>query len=207
MDSNRNIKYIGNCLDSINRGWVKIKVNNNNYYLSYGTKVKLIESSTSHELIEILEGNYRHKIAVLEYKLVNNGDKCSFLVGETFRLPSIKIIFKESYMQMNDTEYLTIFDKSKLKSGSYLVKFPIRTKKKLPLSYFDESKGGSRFCESWFPIMAEGELFAQRYIHFGSKSEGCITVVRNNRIHTWNDIYKVMINSRLDDHNIGTFLV
>src|SRR5581483_2221683 len=59
-------------------------------------------------------------------------------------------------------------------------------------SYVSEVNGGSRFAETWFPLV-KGE-FEFKYLHYGSFSKGCVTVLSGSG---WKDVYLYVISSRM----------
>lgn len=60
----------------------------------------------------------------------------------------------------------------------------------------------SSFATSWFRI-ADPKV-PDRYLHVGKRSAGCSTVTDIDR---WDELYRFLINCRLDDRNVGTLTV
>lgn len=60
----------------------------------------------------------------------------------------------------------------------------------------------STFATSWFRI-ADPKV-PDRYLHVGKRSAGCSTVTEVER---WDELYRFLINRRLDDRHIGTLTV
>lgn len=58
------------------------------------------------------------------------------------------------------------------------------------------------FATSWFRI-ADPKV-PDRYLHVGKRSAGCATVKKSKR---WDELYRFLINRRLDDQNVATLTV
>jgi hypothetical protein len=58
------------------------------------------------------------------------------------------------------------------------------------------------FATSWFRI-ADSKV-PDRYVHVGKRSAGCSTVTEVKR---WDELYRFLINRRLDDRHVGTLTV
>jgi hypothetical protein len=203
------IKFIGNVLDPINKGWVRLNVGGQGEVcLPYTTKVELIEMTDSYEKVKILDGYYKNSVAELPFMVKDNKSHYSFLIDKCSfsQLGVIKII--GNVLKLNNLKSEVIAEKSVLNKKNYFIKFPIKTNKKLPSTYFDEHKGGSRFAETWFPLLAKGEIYPEKYLHFGSISQGCITVKFSPYQNSlWNILYTKLLRSRIDSNNLGRLII
>lgn len=203
------IYSIGNNLDSISKGWLKVLIDSQGGVdLAYSTKVELIQQNPDSEKVRIKEGNYENYIAHIPYFSKNQGSVFSYLIpslefkkNRVLRVKKDKIIF-------NGNSFEVIIDRSILKTGKYRIKLPTKTSKNLPPEYLDESRAGSRFAESWFPIYGEGDLVTEKYLHYGTVSEGCVTVKHKSMLsyNIWNNIYLFLMNSRNKD-GLATLII
>lgn len=198
------IKFIGNVLDLMHRGWIKVILQDNGkVYLPITTKIKLLDKTENSEIIEVLEGYYKNQIAEVPYLAKNNKFNYSLLVNKFKPRKTVIIKISSNKLKIGRLTCEVILDKNILMKGKYFIKFPIKTKKELPSWYFNEQKGGSRFADTWLPLMQLNDLYPEKYLHFGSFSTGCITVKYNPRNKSlWTKIYLKIINSRIDDKNL-----
>jgi hypothetical protein len=203
------IKFIKNVIDPIHCGWVDCLSNENEkIVLPYTTKVEHISSSNEFETIRIMEGNYKNKIVDIPFLSKNDDSNYSYLVNKINITHSIPLILDSSQLILGNRIIDVIVEKNAFDKKQYFVKFPVKSNRILPKIYFDERHGGSRFSRSWFPILADGEFYPEKYLHFGTYSKGCITVkYLSNQNNLWNDLYFNIVNSRLDDQNLGLLLI
>ncbi|TAL72363.1 MAG: hypothetical protein EPN88_04925 [Bacteroidetes bacterium] len=200
------IFYVANVIDSLNKGWLKATIEEQGeVYIPFSTKVDLLESMNDFEKIYILEGYYKGSTAIIPYMLRHGKSHYSYLnsrmrlrSGPTIRIKGERLFFGQYLFKV-------MIDRTVLNKKKYSIKFPVRTSKILPKDYLDETKGGSRFAETWFPIQADDDLYPEKYLHLGSISKGCITVEYNprDRSNLWNVLYLKLMRSRLNDINLG----
>lgn len=199
------IKFIGNVLDPINRGWVySIVDGRDRICLPYTTRVELVEVSENFEHIKILEGYYKGN--TVKFPFMSRDDKFhySFLIDRCRLSKPITLKLNHDTLKFGNFKCEVLVEKNILNNKVYCIKFPVRSNKILPSHYFDESRGGSRFSDTWFPLQAKDELYPEKYLHFGSISEGCLTVKYNPLINeVWNTLYTKLIHSRMNEDNLG----
>lgn len=202
-------KFIGNVLDPINRGWINCVVDSQKeIFLSYLTKVEHIEALEYFEQVKILEGYYKDKFAELPFMAKDNKSCYSYLVEKRLLSKPLTIILNNNTLEFRNFRCDVLADTNILNKKIYLIKFPVRVNKILPNQYFNENNGGSRFADTWFPLQAKDELYPEKYLHFGSISQGCLTVKFNPLSKSiWNTLYMSLIHSRLDDYNLGVLTI
>lgn len=207
----KQVFFIGKNLDPLHRGWVRVTVENEGEVeLSFSTQVELLESKQNYQKILILEGYYKNCIAQLPY-LVRKGDSSYSCLTQPLRLNNkLKLRVKGNYLTTNRKSSKIIVDCASLRKGVYRIGFPIKITKKINPVYLSEEKGGSRFAETWFPLITDNEIFVEKFIHFGSVSEGCVTIKYTPQLHTvnsWNQIYMKLITSRKADNTLAVLEV
>lgn len=193
--------YLNRILDYDNKGWLEVIIKNEGFKkLPFSTKLSLIKREEDFETFKILEGNYKNKIAFVPYMVKGNNNSYSYSDKNFVAHRSKILVIKEDQqMYINDKIYNIIANKQFLSPGKYCIDFPIFTTKDINSDYLDEQKGGSRFAQTWFPFLSNKDLFIEKYIHFGSYSEGCITIpfiYGKKESNAWREIYFSLINSR-----------
>ncbi len=96
----------------------------------------------------------------------------------------------------------------RIKSGTYYVLLPEHPVNDLiKENYLDEKAGGSKAANVWFPLLKENGARTQRYIHFGTISQGCVTVKFPDHGDDWSLLVKKLLQSRIRNGVIGTLHV
>lgn len=190
----RNDLRIVNVLDKSLRGWLPVTdINNNKLEIFYTTKIKPIGKNQ----FEILEGYYKSRIINVDYSRIyprlftSYTDKLSLKQEQCFIFVEQKnnrLIYKNNEI-FNEIPVVA----NNIQHGIYSILFPYRRHTdKVSLDYLNEHKSGSRFAETWFPIMKS--KFEFQYIHFGKYSNGCVTFIGSGE--EWSKLYKYIISSR-----------
>lgn len=206
---NDNIKYLAEVLDPRNGGWLKVSVQSEGEVLiPYSTRVKVLKKDRNFEIVQILEGYYKGRMAYFPYSS-KDGKSVSSRLGEDILLNrklDLEISNKTLFLEDAGLNIGVEIDEKRLENGKYLLQFPIKTLKKLNPEYLNEKSGGSRFAETWFPIAIQNTPFIDCYLHFGSYSEGCITIKyekKNGPSEIWNLLYRDIITSRKTGNTLG----
>jgi hypothetical protein len=195
---------VSNILDKSLRGWLPVMDDSDNRFeLFYSTRVKPLNSSGG---LLILEG-YRKSRAVsideqqIKAKLFSvyinktkvKDEKCVVAVD----LKTSKLLFR-----VNGSLKVINIRVNNLAPGNYTIQFPYsRHSDNVNPSYLSERHGGSRFAETWFPLVKD--KFEFKYLHFGQYSKGCVTVIDPG----WSDLYQYIITSREEDCVHGALVV
>lgn len=185
---------ITNTLNYTNKGWITgtkkngIKINIHEFL-----HVNLIKSYKYYEQIIINEGPTKGTICIIPKNFYNQ----SYLKQAKEQLKSTcSVFFTGHSIVLNNNEYQT----TKLnltKNEKYKLGFPVRQENKtLPQKYFHSTMGGSLYANYWFPIYSKNNHFTA-YLHFGSYSYGCITVVFKEKKDIWTEICSHILNCRL----------
>jgi hypothetical protein len=202
--------FLTEVLDSINKGWLDIVAENEGpVSIPYSTRVKLLNSGEKNQKVVILEGYFKGKIGHIPYKSKNRTSFYSFLTP-TLRLSyGRKLRLSKDVLCISSKKFQVVMSLGSLKPGIYNIKFPVKTSKKLNGDYLDDNRGGSRFAESWFPVVDKNGCPSEKYIHFGSISEGCITVKYklHDALCPWYFIYLTLIKSRNGKDNLAKLKV
>lgn len=169
-------------------GWLTVKIENYTPLVSLPVylKVKPEYIDNRREYFTILEGAYRGKCASV--KIENNGS--SNLISGVQYEPGARAIYSISkkIFTLDGKTYTTVDYKNvSWEKGLYDIEIP---------DY--PHPGGARYekqaprAKTWFRIGHDGE----RYLHMGSQSLGCITVIETTR---WVEIYDALIKARKGD--------
>jgi len=190
--------YLTNVIDRYHRGWLKPFSDNNLFFLPYLTRAERIEFNINYEKIKIIEGNFKDYIIKVPYLIKNKRYFYSYFTDE-------KIEFKKNIIFLNKKNKTMILGKKiykveinyDFKKGDYLIDFPIR-KNFLNKKYLDENKNGSRFADSWFPLIRKDEFNTFRFLHYGIFSKGCVSFRFDaNKGKDWSYIFIKLMNSRI----------
>jgi len=73
--------------------------------------------------------------------------------------------------------------------------------------YFNESIGGSRFAQTWFRLIPEEGIPGDVFLHYGSYSEGCLTVINSKDFSVWNKIYLELMQCRESSMHVASLFV
>lgn len=202
---------LGKLNDSISKGWLECEIDGGRVFLAQFTKVKLISKHKSYELIELLEGRYKSKIAQIPYYISDKNLKLSYLVPSDLRnLPAKLVYFSDKHileikgLGKFSAHMENIFQEREV----FKIKLPdYPHTEKYSSEYFSENLGGSRFVETWFKLIPEESFISDSYLHYGTLSKGCLTVVYISGNDIWNKIYFHLMKHRLDNLYIGTLVV
>lgn len=209
---NGRLRFLTEVLDSARNGWLSIKKGEEKIELPFSTKLFLIKRGEESEIAKVLEGNYRNCVVYIPYMIKNSKIKYSYLSSKSLHIPKADLMIKSNYLFSKNADLKIKVIKDSLDPGIYRIKFPVkRQKKEINQIYFNETKGGSRFAETWFPILKEEDFFMQRYIHFGTYSKGCVTISyqpKNSFSDDWRQLYMYLIRSRDQEKgDLGTLVI
>lgn len=199
---------VNNVLDKDLRGWLPVTD-------TYKRKLEifcttLVQPNDQFTHFEILEGFHKSKHVAVDYQSISPRIFTDYL-DKRVRIknePCFLIIELENsillYKSRGKINELHVQVKN-LNPGKYLVLFPDRRHTdKISQEYIKEGAGGSRFAETWFPLFKE--KFEFRYLHFGTYSNGCATVL-SHQGQQWNHLYSYIVKSRYLDCVHGTLVV
>ena len=212
------IKYVGKgVLNGSMCGWLPVKtLTNGQIYIPYALKVNVLKNSSNFQTIEICEGVYKGHIGNCEYEFLGNRN-ISFFQPECIQSKQIDLKLETAKNELfietiGKTNNISISEN--IRKGRFKMVIPhVKDIKKLPIEYFDEKHGGSRFSQTWFQFVPENApsiSATSTFIHFGKYSEGCITFIfekdKKNGM-AWNRLYQKLITARLNDLYLGTLIV
>lgn len=197
---------VSNILDKNLKGWLPIiDEENNNLEIPFFT---LLQSIGNEDKYLVKEGIAKDKIIRINYskiyprlfekyetEKINTNEKCLIIVSlkEKLLFYKLKGNIEQYYVDAND-----------IKTGIYGIYLPSkRFEGNITNNYINEEGGGTRFAQTWFPI--KDKIFEERYIHYGSYSKGCITVLTGTS--TWNKLYIHLMESRIKKELIGILKV
>jgi hypothetical protein len=192
--------YLTEVMDRNHRGWLKIKDGPDTILLPYSTRVSIVNKNINSETIKIEESDRKGQVIKVPFLLKSTHGHYSFFSkkGIRFSRRIIHVKRKDNVFIMDGKRY-AIEISDNCKDGTYFLKFPIR-KFNTKGIYLDETKGGSRFADTWFPLVSRDTLDQSRFLHYGTYSEGCITVKHIiNMGSVWSDIFSQVMLSRIDD--------
>jgi len=197
-------KYrISNVLDKNLKGWLPVKdFESNRFELPYTTEVIVGNRLNS---LEVTEGPYRSKSVYIDSENISPRFFSEYLDQPVVHSDClITVILDRQILTYRDRQRGLVelaIKAEDIKTGYYSILVPDRRHKEKTLPrYLMEAVGGSRFAETWFPIMKKN--FEFRYLHFGSFSRGCITVLLN-QTNDWNSLYFYLISSRNNNQELG----
>lgn len=195
------MKYtIKNVLDKTCRGWVNARINGAVQNLCYNTAVELIERREGFEEVLVLEGPFKGMTARIPYKKKSRSYVLSYLEigGKKLNSFTLRYNIEDRELSLLGLKVKTMHNK-KIPAGKYFLlipRYPHNKSKK----YIDETNGGSRFAETWFQIESLNGALTDHFIHFGSISEGCITITDTGLV--WTKVYLTLMNHRISDKYI-----
>jgi len=181
---------IGRTFDINNPGWViGTKENGSKIFLHQRLLVNKIKQDDNSESIVISDSLY----AGIRCKIPLDFYGRSHLVKPEKSTVQIQLL--RASIVINGEKY-NIKNTLKNTGKPYYIGHPIFQQSiYMPDNYFAESKGGSKFARTWFPVVSDGKI--QAYLHIGKVSKGCLTIIlRENDI--WTNIYSKLISSRLN---------
>jgi len=145
---------ITNLLDRSNRGWIKASEEDKSFYIPYGTQIELLRNGG----YRINEGINQEKIVYIDFESIKPKLFTSYLSSELKSKPAVKM----SLIQSQQKIYLPTTYKFysvvsiNLPNGTYKIMLPDhKHTDRMSADYYNEHRGGSRFCESWFPLVSE----------------------------------------------------
>lgn len=203
------VHYLTEVVDRYRSGWLKINQNNGDkVLLPYSTKVLILKPIKDGELIKVLEGESKNLIVAVPYLIQSSQGHFSFFSKKGIKFSKTKIYVnkKTGRLILDKKHYPVSLDKSCTK-GKYFVRFPVerRTPAK---DYQNEEEGGSRFANSWFPLIKKNEFNFSRFLHYGSYSKGCVTVKHNpDKESCWPEIFFGLMRSRINSTYLATLVV
>lgn len=93
------------------------------------------------------------------------------------------------------------------KKGIYNVGFPIK-RSIINMVFSNEESGGSRFYDTWFPLVKRHDFNLSRYLHYGLFSKGCITLKYNlYRDYCWSNLFLDILQSRVKNGYLATLVI
>lgn len=172
-------------------GWIGGKRSNGKKVpLPYGLMVDFLEVKDSREFFRILEGHEKGKEASIRSE--EGTTKTRFTERKIYKSPCYI-----TYNKTKDTVkikgiarefHVTMLHSAVLPDGIYKLEIP-----DAPHNTNPDYLKFSVYAKTWFRIVYSGEY----YFHFGSISEGCITVLPNvNPNDSWTKIYKHIVLCR-----------
>lgn len=191
--------YLTEVLDSQNKGWLVVQnIYGKDFSLPYLSQVKENKSgdfyiTTGPNINNILEGKkfrnlYSKYFSSYADVVSNNFDKV--ILSISHRTITVGgLVVKIEFLENSFTK------------GEYFILHPIKTLKNINKKYFDEKIGGSRFAETWFPVISDKEKYPASYLHFGTISSGCIVVpyrFSDSSDPVWSEIFKKLM-SKIND--------
>lgn len=195
--ANKNFR-VDNVLDKSLRGWLPVTSNNGKKYeIFYSTAVQC-EIPKKLKEFKIIEGFHKLDNVSIDFQKINPRLFVNYVSKGKIGEQSLCLIFvdleanKLIYNSLGMLHELNI-QANNLKPGKYLILFPDRRHTdKISIDYLNESNLGSRFAETWFPLV-KGR-FEFQYLHYGSYSNGCVTVISDGK--EWTNLYSYIIKSR-----------
>lgn len=179
----------------LEEGWLNVTIGNKKEALPSFLKIQLNREEAKLQYFTILEGPYKGKEARVKY----NDDGSSFLSEGNPYTDPVKMTYSISkkILTVNRKSYKTRdYPASQLSKGLYKVLLP-----DYPHAGGEAYKDVAKKAKVWFRVGRDGE----RYIHTGTYSLGCVTLIENSR---WDALYAVLIRSRTgDDRNIALLKV
>lgn len=196
---------IVNITDKALKGWLPvIDEDKNEFELFYGTAISPIKN-TDRYLVK--EGFHKNKSVRINYSAIRPRLFTRYIGKKQFTEKAIVIIeLERSKIAYWDARaYHEFYIQAKnLEPGDYYIIFPDRKHSdRISKEYLDEASGGTRFAETWFPLVRE--KFEFQYLHYGRFSNGCATVIGNGK--EWTGLYEYVITSRLADTTHGHLIV
>lgn len=169
-------------------GWLKIRLEDNKSIESLPAflKVKTEYNDVKREYFTILEGPYSGRLASVVLK---PEESSQFIYGVEYGsgIYATYSISKKIFMLDGKKYQTTDYLNAKWKKGLYDIEIPDYPHEG-GRHYLTQSKRAM----TWFRIGHNGE----KYLHIGSRSLGCITIVEINH---WMEIYNKLIKARKGD--------
>lgn len=205
-----NFFYIDDVLDRQCVGWLEGSTKDKILIpLCYKTEVTLLDEDKKSQVIKVNEGTHKNTILKIPYKYKDSSTTVSFLSkSRNIKKISLYLNSKTKILDVKNVGLFPVEISSDIRLGAYNLQIPSRPiKKVLNADYFDERIGGSRFAQTWFRLIPTKSILEDAFLHYGSFSKGCITVLNNKKLSVWNRIYLTLIQSRLNDTHVSTLYV
>lgn len=185
------------CVPDQEDGWLKAKLQKNKFTINLPAflKVKIESNDKKREYVTILEGPYRGEKASVALK--ENGSSQFISIIEYEPTVNVTYSISKKIVTLNGKSYkATDHPKTPWEKGLYDIEIPDYPHRS-GLAYLRDAPK----ARTWFRIGHNGE----RYLHVGSRSLGCMTVIETTR---WDEIYNLLIKSRKGDFiSVGTLEV
>ena len=169
-------------------GWLTVRLEDDKSIVSLPAylEVKIERVDAKREYFTILEGPYRGRPASVRLR----GDGSSWFLTGVKHEPMVraKYSISQKLFILKGKKYKTVdYPEMPWRKGLYDIEIPDYPHKS-GRNYLKKSKRAM----TWFRIGHSGE----RYLHTGSRSLGCITIVETER---WMEIYNALIRARKGD--------
>lgn len=202
----RKIYFISRILDRFHRGWLtSFALSGQRIELPYSTKVILLKNLKDGQLVKIVENNVRGEIVKIPFVSSDFGQRQSYLSKNKIAYSKLilKLRKRDSLFFVGNKKYRCVVDEN-ITNGNYFIKFPL-SKLSINPRLVDETIGGSRFANTWFPIEKSDDRNMSRFLHYGSFSKGCITVKLNETPNnsTWSEIYLKIMLARTNNNTLA----
>lgn len=178
------------------QGWVEVKLEGvaDSVSLPAYLKVQLYKTDSKREYFTVMEGALQKKKGSVKRK----EDGTSYFMTGIPYTNSVQLAYSISkkMLRLQEKSYFTTdYADSRWEKGVYDIEIP------------DYPHGGGQLYQeaphalTWFRVGHSGD----RYIHTGSASLGCITLVEKEK---WEEIYQVLIKARKgDSRSVGVLEV
>lgn len=199
------IYYLTHVVDRYHKGWLEAFLGSGDKVsIPYSTQAVILRKAKNYQNIKVLEGGMKNHKLMVPYLRKLGREVYSFFSDDKITFSKLHIIVNsETGTLLSDKKSYPVILSDGFGKGIYYVKFPIRRNKENAL-YSDETKGGSRFFDTWFPLIKKGEFNLSRFLHFGSFSKGCITVKYSlERKSYWSELFFKIMHSRIDDNYLA----
>lgn len=205
-----NIFYVEDVLDRKHSGWLEgLTSDEIATTLCYKTKVSLLSESKNNQIIKVEEGGHKDAVLTIPFKYQDKDAAVSYLSrNRENRKFSLVLNKNKKTLEIKTIGLFPVEVSPDIAEGIYTLQIPIRPiKKTFNPDYYDESIGGSRFVQTWFRLIPKKGVLNDIFLHYGSYSKGCITVINSKEFPVWNKIYLTLMQSRLDDKYLASLLV
>jgi len=209
-DEKNNYFYIDDVLDRQHCGWLEgLTEDEIPVPLCYKTRVILLDEGKRGQTIKVKEGTHKGTILTIPYKYQDRDAVISFLSkSRSIKKTSLNLNTKTKILYIKNIGSFPVKISSSIKLGTYSLQIPIRPIKKIfNPDYFDEKNGGSRFVQTWFRLIPTEGILEDIFLHYGSFSKGCITVLSNKKLSVWNKIYLALTQSRVNDAYVSSLRI
>lgn len=169
--------------------------------ICYNTTVALLAQEDDFELVKILDGPFIGKVVKVPYNGKSRDYRISYLEEDKKSRSNLIVRYdlEEKELSFLDFKIRTVHS-GMLPCGRYRLLIP-RYPHDKSRKYVNESDGGTRFAETWFQIELSNSISGRLFIHFGSITEGCVTVVDSGKL--WTKMYLHLMNNRVDDRSVA----